>query len=119
MAVEPRRIEKLEFKRPEFQKERPLIAPRDVAVHRYINSSNGLAEIRRLKSVLDLALRAKSRPDRKIMVKLQEQLEAIESEFNDIRRGVEVPPKYDLTTRQITLRAIRQILLRKKLVADQ
>ncbi|PIU02979.1 MAG: hypothetical protein COT55_00655 [Candidatus Diapherotrites archaeon CG09_land_8_20_14_0_10_32_12] len=119
MAVEPRRVMEHKFKKQERPIERPLIAPQDLRVHRFINSSNGLAEIKRLKLALRPALEIRNRAHRKILVKLQQQLEKIESEFNEIKRGAKVPQKYDLATRQVTLRAIRQILLRKKLIGDQ
>jgi hypothetical protein len=101
---------------PAVPKERPTIQPRDLPVHRFINSSNGLREIRRLKQGLSFVLPVKNRTDRRLLVSMMEQLNKIEQEFESIKQNNIVPPKFDLARRKVTLSAIYQILLRKKMV---
>jgi hypothetical protein len=117
MAVEPRRLKEYKFKKPV---KGPVIQVKDLPVHRFINSNNGLARIRRLKFMLGQTLEhgAESMPYRKRYKALLEILSNIEQEFNGIRTTNEVPLQFDLRARMITLAAINDELIKRKVVHD-
>jgi len=99
---------------------RPLIPEKDLPVHRYINSNEGAARIRRYKFMIEQKLKGcpENMPYKNKYKLILDKLVAMEHEFDNIRETHKIPPGFNLDTRRLVLGLINRELIKRKIIPD-